>query len=296
MKWTRLVAVLGAIVAACQFHTNPGTGDARIDAPPTLPDAGPCLAASSSCANADTLRTCAGSGTQPVDTTCSWGCLATGGPHCGVLVPTGSAVGSGNLNPTGLAALDLQGTVDGNSGSIMGLRAMGSGVISGVDYHLVNGVAVFRVASLHVVGLTTLRGDHPIAFVSGGDIEIDATIDAQGACTGGGAGPGGHVGAAHGGNAAGNGGGTGGTGSHDNCTGGGGGGDAGSGGNGGNTTTGGGLPFGDDLLTGARGRRRWRRRRRRQGRLRRRRRRRAAAGGERRDLDQRQRRDQRGRL
>jgi len=257
VRWTRVVVVVGAAVAACQFRTNPGTGplEAGIDAPLPLPDAGPCLDISATCANADTLRACNGSGSQPVDTTCNWGCLAIGSAHCGVLVPTGSAVDTADLDATGLKDIDLQGTVNGNDGSISGsLRGMGSGVIAGIDYHLVNGVAVFRVASLHVVAATILRGDHPIAFVSDGDITIDSTIDLQGACTGGVAGPGGHVGAAHGGTAAGNGGGRAGAGSHDMCTGGGGGGDAGSGGSGGNATIAstaghGGAPFGDDLIT-----------------------------------------------
>ena len=244
--------MLGAIVAACQFHTNPATGPMdAIDAP--LPDAGPCLAAGASCANADTLRTCAGSGASATDTACSWGCVATGSAHCGVLVPTGSAVETADLDPTGLQGLDLQGTVDGNTGGITGLRATGSGVISGIDYHLVNGVAVFRVASLHVVGATVMRGDHAIAFVADGDITIDSTIDLQGQCLlAGVGGPGGHLGAAHGMSAMGNGGGKAGAGSHDACIGGGGGGDAGSGGDGGNATAVagvGGAPFGDDLIT-----------------------------------------------
>jgi hypothetical protein len=257
-----LFALPGLVLASCAFHpggfrsADDAGDDASVTATDasTLADAGMCVAASVSCADSSTLRTCVAGTPQPTDTTCLWSCDATGGAHCTKLQPSGGAVTAANLDPDAqLQAINFAGTIDADTGAMSGLRAAGPNVIAGIDYHLVNNVAVFRFGSLHITGAVSIGGTHAVAFVANGDITIDGIIDVRGSCSGNEAGPGGLPGGAIKTSAGGQGGGIGGAGGHDNCSGGSGGGHGFAGGQGGKSsgtsnTTGGGT-FGDATIS-----------------------------------------------
>ena len=248
-----------ATVGACGFSVaqdGPRDGGPVGDGPPDvqLPDAGSCVAVEASCASGTVLRDCTTVGQSPMDIECPWGCVASAGPvpaHCGVIVPSGGAVTASDLDPTGLLDIELQGTVDGSTGAISGLRGPGAGVIAGIGYEVKNGVAVFRFRSLHVVGVVALGGTRPIAFVANGEVVIDAVIDARGApaCLGRSGGPGGAAGGLKNDPGGGPGGGEG---MSNNNEGGGGGGHGGDGGDGGGESDGGDR-FGDDRISVLRG-------------------------------------------
>ncbi len=258
-----LIALPGLVLASCAFHPgafgNAGD-DASVDTTvsaidsSTLVDGGTCTAASVSCADAVTLRTCAASEAQPTDMTCLWSCDATGGAHCTKLQPSGGAVTAANLDPDAqVQAISFAGTIDADTGAMSGLRGAGTNVIAGIDYQLVNNVAIFRFGSLHITGAVSIGGTHAVAFVANGDITIDGVIDMRGSCSGTEAGPGGYPGAAVKTTAGGQGGGIGGSGGHDNCSGGAGGGHGFAGGQGGKSagtsnTTGGGT-FGNATIS-----------------------------------------------
>lgn len=239
-----------AMLAACGFSVAPSQPtDAGIDT--LVPDAGPCTAASASCASPTLLRTCAAAGAQVVETACAWGCVDAGGSHCGVVQPVGGVV-AGDLDPANLEDVVLTDvTIDTSNGEIPSVRGAGMGVNAGIGYAQrdVN-VAVFRFKSLRIVGTVTLRGARAAALVADGAIVVDGVLDGRGApaCdTARLARPGGHDGALAKLTAGGNGGG-GGTASGD--SGGGGGGHGAAGGAGGVAgVTGGtaGLAFGDPL-------------------------------------------------
>ncbi len=161
------------------------------------PDAGVCTAASQLCADSVTLRTCAAAGAQAVDTICGWGCIAEPGAHCGVLVPSGGGVLPTDVSSTGLSgSIDLQGTVNADDGSITGLttRAAGTGIIDNIDYELRGNVAVFRFASVRVIGSLGLTGSHAIALVADQGVYISGVIDATVGCGGTRGGAGGYAG------------------------------------------------------------------------------------------------------
>jgi hypothetical protein len=218
--------------------------DARSDAP--FPDAGPCTAVSVECADANTLRTCAVIGQQPVDTTCSWGC---GGPdafdgsaHCELLVPTGSAALPTDLLGSGLGSATLNATtIHLDTGQINNIRAAGTGIVDGIDFEVRSGVSVFRFGGLAIEGTieftVTTGAPPPVVLASTTTLSIDGLIDMQGGCDAGRGGPGGFPGANGGTSAAGSGGGTGST---QEESGGGGGGYGAVGGNGGGGGTSGG--------------------------------------------------------
>jgi hypothetical protein len=245
--WVRGTLIAASAIAACKF--TPSSATQMIDSGPT-PDAGPCEALSATCADDATLRTCMTIGQIPSDVTCAWGCI---GPdaHCGVLVPTGSAATADDVtNDSQLEDITIADDIDGDDGSIKpGLRGAGSGVIAGIDYKVVNGIAVFRAKSWHFTHDMNLDGALPMVLVATGDITIDPTInvDARGRC-GATPGLGGFLGAmSAGANALGSGGGVGG-GTTDDSHGGGGGGHGGAGGVGANVPNSGGTPFGDPEL------------------------------------------------
>jgi hypothetical protein len=244
----RLVALGFTLVllGACSF--SPGNGITpidsapTIDAPPVLPDASACTGASAECANADTLRTCAGDTATPVDTACAWGCIAAGGAHCSELAPAGGAVSVADLAPNGLDDITLTGnTIDTTSGTI-------TGVTTGFEFHVTKNVAIFRFKSLTISGVVLLTGDRPVALVADGSISVDDLIDARGPCRAGFgriAGPGGFDGGPNSTTATGQGGGRGGT-NNDDGGGGGGYGSTGGAGAGGQT---GGAAFGDPQIS-----------------------------------------------
>ena len=252
----RAGVIATAAIVACKFAPIPATGDGAVDGP-ILPDAGPCSGITTECANADTLRTCLGSGTTAVDTACAWGCLGSSA-HCGKLVPAGGGVLPADLDPDPqLGDITLVGTIDGGNGAISSLRPSGSEgqIVNGIGYTVRNDIAIFRFKSIHVTGnQLALGGPYPIALVATGDIVIDDAVDVQGGCSGSNAGPGGFAGGpTTGGEAAGSGGGQGG--GNDAAASAGGGGYGGSGGSGLVLPTStsapahGGTPFGDDKIT-----------------------------------------------
>src|SRR5690349_1679177 len=129
----RLAVVAVAAILACKFTPGaapgPGQADGGMPDAKMAPDAGPCATLGSSCAGADTHRNCTTMGTAPVDTPCVWGCIATPGAHCGVLVPSGGALTGSDLAPNAsLQDTTLDGLLDGNTGAISGTltRAQGS--------------------------------------------------------------------------------------------------------------------------------------------------------------------------
>ncbi len=238
---------------------NPGQDANRTDSPPIVdgfvqpPDGGPCTNASVACASIDVLRTCSGPGAQYQDTTCSWGCIATGGnPHCGTIVPTSDAVDPSDLvDQPGLMDATVSGAIDTDTGTIAGTRAQGTGIVAGIGYRQHDNVAVFTAKSW-TFGDTTVGGSRAVAFVAtSGNITITNVLDASGGCnpvTK--AGPGGFGGATSKGGdgtddaTAGTGGGTGASAA---TTGAGGGGHAGTGGSGKAAT--GGAMYGDEMIS-----------------------------------------------
>ncbi|HTL36405.1 MAG TPA: hypothetical protein VL326_24905 [Kofleriaceae bacterium] len=189
---------------------DPTTGaanDARIDTM-NVPDAGTCTGASAMCLG-DTLRTCGAAGEAAVDTACTWGCgTSTSNPasHCQALVPAGDGAVSSDLTDTmgvtGAVTLNAGIIVDSDTGRIgttlnpSSIRAPGTGIISGIDFQLHNGVGVLRMYLLTVNGPVSLVGSHSIALVSISDVVINDVIDARGTCLNRVAGPGGFAGGA----------------------------------------------------------------------------------------------------
>ena len=265
-----------AVFAACSFNNPSGPvdapnslgSDAQIasDAPAMNPDGGTCTGSSAMCEPDNiTLRTCAAAGDNPVDTKCSWGCVAVPSAHCGEMIPTGSAATGSDLfdGSNALAAITLPDNteIDPMTGGITGgttIRNVGMGIDHQIDYEMRNGVAVFRFAGLTIAGRLKFHSPASQAFypavvlVSTQDITVDGAIDAQGGCSGGEGGPGGGVGATANHNANGSGGGATDPGANRALGGGGGGFGAagGSGGNGNNSpaSPAGGTPFGDQLI------------------------------------------------
>lgn len=237
-----LIAACG--FAACKFSPNPNGG---IDA--LVVDAGPCQTVVSTCVDDTTLRVCSTIGVEPTDHACPWGCL---GPdaHCGAIRPSGSgASGSDTTDDALLLDVTVTDDIDGTDGTIKQLRAPGLGIISGIDYKLVNGYAVFRAKSWLITDDMNITGPYPIVLVAIDDIEIDQLVDARGKCTDNLAGPGGFLGGiTNGADATGSGGGEGG-GTAADSNGGGGGGHGGPGGfGGGPAIVAGGVIFGDPTL------------------------------------------------
>lgn len=181
-----------AAFAACSFSAHgPVPNNGQPDAPliadgfvPPPPDGGPCTTASVACASIDVLRTCSAAGAQYQDTSCDWGCVATGGnPHCGSIAPTSDAVDPTDLvDQTGLGDPMVSGAIDSDTGSIAGTRAQGPGIISGIGYRTHDNIAVFTAKSWRF-GDTTISGTKGVAFVATtGDITVDGTLDASGGC------------------------------------------------------------------------------------------------------------------
>ena len=190
------MAVAVAAITACQFslpHQAPSDGagsDAALDAFLPLPDAGACLTASAECANVDVLRVCAVVGGSAVDTPCSWGCRSdNGGAHCALLSPSGGFALPADTVGSDVGATTLDNaTINQTTGAIANgaaSRAGGTGVISGIDFELRNGVGVFRFADLMIQGSLSFTGSGPVVLVSTGSITVDSAIQAYGGCTGG---------------------------------------------------------------------------------------------------------------
>jgi hypothetical protein len=195
---------------------DPGSDEHGGDALAIDFDAATCPMASLECLGSDVLRTCTGPGAIAQDTRCGWGCFDADsvGAHCGVVQPAGGAVIPTDLQDLDtLAELALEGaTIDSSSGTIVvgqtTVRSAGLGVISGIDYEVRGGVAVFRARSA-LLGDLALTGAYPIAIAVDGDVAITGDIDARGPCTTKLGGPGGAAGGANhnGGSGAGGGGG-----------------------------------------------------------------------------------------
>jgi hypothetical protein len=233
----RAGVIAGTTIAACGFQPTLNS-DAN-------PDGGLCMSASTECVQgADVLRTCPSAGAMYSDVNCAWGCTASGQvARCLGVVPSGSggnamngvrpddvAGGSDLTNLTTFAAgtiLDGDSGKIGTSGNPTSVRGPGPGIQNGIDYELRGPIAMFRVNSLVIAGNIALVGNHPIALVAVGQVEIDGVIDGTGTCTGTTPGPGGFAGGAATKDASGSGGGS------DGIAGGGGGGGGYGGGGGG---------------------------------------------------------------
>lgn len=238
-----MVVTLGA----CRYTPPEQAADGDVGDP--VPDAGECRLIGTECASPSTLRTCASLGGTAIDTTCDWGCVAATPAHCGVLVPTGGGVLPTDLDPNGVADIDLAGgVIDVDDGSISGLRGAGEGIVDGIEYQIRSGIAVFRFKSLHVGARLSIVGGVPVALVAAKSVIVDDVIDVRGPCGDGAGrtpGPGGFTGGATDVSAAGSGAGAGNNGNGD---GGGGGGYGGSGG-GGASGQAGGAVFGDPVIS-----------------------------------------------
>ncbi|HEY1816477.1 MAG TPA: hypothetical protein VGG74_29225 [Kofleriaceae bacterium] len=278
-SWIRVAAFGAVAVVGCKFNAGSGQTDANapidgpIDAPIDAvvnPDGGTCTAASVQCLpDGVTLRTCAAQNDNPVDTVCAWGCITANTPHCGQLVPTGSAAtgsdvidGSGALGsatlPDGTVIDSMAGGIKHGS-TMIRMPGIGIDATSKIDFEMRNGVGVFRFAGLTIAGGVSFMEPgaqklYPaVVLVSTQDLTVNGAIDAQGDCSGGDGGPGGQLGATGHSDASGSGGGSGGA-SNDKAQGGGGGGFGAAGGSGGDddqpatTPPAGGVSFGDTTI------------------------------------------------
>lgn len=195
------VLLLVALTGCRQIFGFEGVTETDAAGPPDVfvPDASACTTVGPSCATPDVLRTCTALGEQPTDTICSWGCLDdTIPPHCGALQPSVLALGSDNFLPS-MALIDQvianNATIDTTTGSINGgVRPGGTGVINGIDFGVVGGLAIFRFKSVVFQGTVTATGNNPLVIVADGAIEVRSVLDLRGGCSGTNAGPGGNAG------------------------------------------------------------------------------------------------------
>ncbi len=201
------------LLAGC-YHPSP-PGGAPCNSNHECPDGLACTAqnvcstgatmvdAAAADAMVDACPTAACAGNQLVGcgppVTCSSGCLTTSAPHCGVLVP------SNGVSTTSLAGATAE--VTGNkydfntdTGAIkqtsVTIRAAGMGVISGIDFHIVDGNAVFTANRFAVPAnqTWTVSGDtHPIVLFAATTISVTGALTV-GAGSAGDPGPGGTVG------------------------------------------------------------------------------------------------------
>jgi len=257
------LALVCAVVGGCSFQPPPGSNTPIDTVDALVIPPGPCqMAPARTCSDAETLRECKVAGDDPVDTTCPLGCSNAGTAHCQTIVPAGGgASGADMLVDAQLMPTTLDGSrtiIDGDTGAIsMGTftRPAGTGPMNGVDFHITNGIAVFRFGSLTIDGPVTVRGTHAIALVADGNVTVNALIDARGGCTANNdpaPGPGGFAGGAGKAIGMGPGGGAPGTGGPGDCSGGAGGGHGDTGGQGGksggtagNANTAGGVGYDD---------------------------------------------------
>ena len=239
----RACLVAGTAIAACRFAPIPGVApsdggigtDAADAHPDAIADAAMCTTVGSAECIGDTLRTCTVQGQLPTDKSCAWGCLGST-PHCGAILPSGGAVQSSDVSPSGVGPVTLNAvTVNTDTGTI-------SGVTTGFVYRATSSVGIFRFGSLTITNPITVTGGRALAFVADGVIDVQAVIDVRGTCLTQSAGPGGFAGGGKNTSAAGSGGGQG-TNSGNNHEGDAGGGNGGTGGSGGNLPTTGGPAF-----------------------------------------------------
>src|SRR5512140_3341049 len=74
------------VLVACSYNPPPLPVDGAVDAAP------PCEAVSATCVSPTMLSTCATVGEPPVQTTCGWGCDASGMPRCKTVTPSANAL------------------------------------------------------------------------------------------------------------------------------------------------------------------------------------------------------------
>ncbi|MCW5807274.1 MAG: hypothetical protein KIT31_33270, partial [Deltaproteobacteria bacterium] len=218
MRTPHAIPVVAAALAlaACNFPASSGAADASVNAPEPdaivvadayIPDASAsgCLQPNTLECAGPVLRRCEAVGSQPIDTTCAWGCSSNPQPHCAKLQPSGGAVTATDLddpqNQLGNVAINaiVQGPINTSDGSITGVRQSGQGVKNGIDFTVRNGVGIFRMKSLTVDGdLGTLQvvGTNALAIVATGNVTFKTRMNLAGACTTTAAGPGGGTGGA----------------------------------------------------------------------------------------------------
>ena len=258
MRPTWLLACLTLVGCRQIFGLEqPTRGDGSLDdalVDIDAPDAGPCMAASSTCAGTNTLRTCDGPGAIPTDTACAWGCNTTVLPRCNQLAPSGGVLMPADLAPTaGITdvVIDNGTTINTDTGEITGVRVAGMGLFSGIKFEPRTVGGVFTFQSLTVSASLVAIGSRPLVIVAldGVTISTGGALDLRGTCTTNVGGPGGGTGGQSGADAA-PGGGQGGV---TNEMGGGGGGYGNAGARGGNGGAGsgppGGPPYGNAAIT-----------------------------------------------
>lgn len=211
----------------CSYTAPSATGEdaGPTDPPDTLPPALPCEELSAECIGT-TLRECRTIGMDPIDTECAL-CVTAPTAHCETLVPAGGAATANDLKSDpliGNITIAAAATLDSDTGEITGVRGPGTGVVDGIEFHVVDDVGVFRFRSLQINADLDLRGNNAVALVANRRITVSAEIDARGDCSGNNAGPGGSDGGDPTQDGEGQGQGNGGSGSHDDASGGSGGG------------------------------------------------------------------------
>lgn len=239
-------AVITTIIVACQYQAPSAPSDGASDAPPILPDAGPCATVGKTCfsdgSGGEVLQACSAVGEEPLNTPCPWGCLSANGAHCGELQPSGGVVTADDLRPVpGQTLVDVTLTADPTTintvtGEITGTRGSGAGLVDGIDFSIRKGIAVFRMKSLTITEDVDVRGVNGIALVALETISVDRDLDLL-ACGNANAAQGGFTGGAPATIGNGPGGGAAGAGGNDDSSGGGGGGHGGNGGSGGSGQT-----------------------------------------------------------
>jgi hypothetical protein len=120
---------------------------------------------------------------------CALGCIASPAAHCGTFYPSG-AVTPADLVVAGLSPITFSNTtpltiLHSDTGVIDGARAANGDptkleVVSGIGFHVVDGVGIFDFASITIPeGVTIgLTGPNPIALVSAGDLSIVGILNA----------------------------------------------------------------------------------------------------------------------
>jgi hypothetical protein len=182
---------LSCVDSRCQVPGSSGeidaaNVDAEVDAVPV------CTCAGSSLVCGSTM------------TTCNDGCSSNGTPHCLPFAPLNGASFS-KADGTGPATVATAIDIDVDTGQITErvdggvIRAAGTGVISGISYEQVGGLAMFAMASLDAMPGSDIRlnGTRATILVVDGDVTIAGVIDASGGCANGTkfcAGPGGGAG------------------------------------------------------------------------------------------------------
>ncbi|HEX6838024.1 MAG TPA: hypothetical protein VF334_15710 [Polyangia bacterium] len=173
----------------------PDDGGSAIDLDtPAYDLSGPCVASTTSCADASTLSTCNADGMGATTTFCAAGCAASPTAHCKVLVPTLSVAPS-DFTVAGINAVTFpagETRLNSDTGAIAGLVTRTANTVNGnvevnggIAFHqkTVNGVTVgvFSFADVTVSNGATLKifGSSAVALVSQKNFIMSGVIEAR---------------------------------------------------------------------------------------------------------------------